>query len=129
MLVGILCEIGQNMQENMHKRNLAIKVKKYVEEHYTDSGLSVAAIGEAFGMQPAYLSKIFRNEYDMLLVNYISFYRIECAKDLLGGSNLTVYEIAEATGFLSGSVFIKTFKKLVGITPGKYRIDCEKVTE
>ena len=47
--------------------------------------------------------------------------RVERAKELLLSEEYTVEAVAEKCGFLSGNVFIKSFKKEVGVTPGMYR--------
>jgi len=120
-LAQILYETGESIQKNSNKRSLAKKVKRYVEEHFSDADLNVTHVGEAFGMQGTYLSQIIREEYGMLLPNLISLMRIEYAKGLLKGSNATILEISQSAGFLSSAVFIKTFKKLEGVTPGDYR--------
>jgi len=120
-LAGILWETGKEMQDNGRRKHLTRKIKQYVEENFANAELSVTLIGEVFGMQAAYLSQIFREEYGMLLLNYIANTRVKEAQRMLHETKMTVHEIAESTGFLSDGVFIKTFKKIVGITPGKYR--------
>ena len=57
----------------------------------------------------------------MRLVNYIAYVRVDRAKQLLSDTDLPIREIAAQVGFLSSGVFIKTFKKELGITPGQYR--------
>ena len=120
-LAGILWETGKEMQDNGRRKHLTRKIKQYVEDNFANAELSVTLIGEVFGMQAAYLSQIFREEYGMLLLNYIANTRVKEAQRMLCETKMTVHEIAESTGFLSDGVFIKTFKKIVGITPGKYR--------
>lgn len=120
-LATAVCETAQETGKNKNKNRLAEQIKQYVDENYTDADLSVSSIGDEFGMQAAYLSKIFREEYGSLILNYISTKRVNRAKELLKESRMNINEIAEATGFLSGNVFIKTFKKQEGVTPGKYR--------
>lgn len=51
----------------------------------------------------------------------ISKVRIMKSKELLSSTSLNIKEIAEATGFISSTVFISTFKKYEGITPGQYK--------
>ena len=46
--------------------------------------------------------------------------RVDEAKKLLL-SNHKIYEIAEMTGFMNTSYFIRIFRRLEGITPGEYR--------
>ena len=120
-LTELLNEIKADLKEASQRQLLSAKIKKYVEHHYSDVELSVSVIGNVFGMQAAYLSQMFRESYGMRLVNYIAYVRIDRAKQLLTDTNLTIGEIAAQVGFLSSAVFIKTFKKELGITPGKYR--------
>lgn len=120
-LEEILCETGKLFQYNRRKRRIAEQVKQYVDENYFNPNLSVVFIGEHFCKQGAYLAKIFREEYGIFMVQYISNVRITHVKKLLKESDLNINDIAERTGFLSGDVMIRTFKKQVGITPGKYR--------
>ncbi len=120
-LEKILFETGKLFQYNRRRTGIAEQVKQYVDQNYFNPELSVTFIGKHFCMQGAYLAKIFREEYDVLMLNYISSVRITHVKKMLKESDLSINDIAERTGFLSGDVMIKSFKKLVGITPGKYR--------
>ncbi len=100
---------------------LSKTVKEYIEQHYQDANLNVSALGEAMNLSPAYLSRLFRAEYQVSALDHLYFVRIAAAKELLRSSTRTVSEIAQETGFLSSNVFIKTFKKIEGVTPGAYR--------
>ena len=124
-LAGILYEIGNSFRDNKTRKILANKVKIYVEENYSNPDLNVDYLGKEMEMQAAYLSRLFREEYGVLLTNYISQVRIECAKKLLRNSQMTMPEIAEKTGFLSANVFNNNFKKITGLTPGKYRLSAQ----
>ena len=64
---------------------------------------------------------MFKNKYQITMLDYISLVRIAEAKKLLLEKNMTIQKIAEKTGFLSDHVFIRAFKKSEGITPGKYK--------
>ena len=97
------------------------ETKRFIEENYSDNELSVAAIGNSMGMQGNHLSKIFKERYGITLLDYVATVRIGQAKKLIQESNLSVQEVADKTGFLSSTVFIRTFKKKEGITPGKYK--------
>ncbi len=121
-LEKILCETAKAFRYNRKRSSIAEQIKLYIDENYFNPNLCVVSIGEHFGMQAAYLSKMFREEYGVLMLNYISNVRCSKAKKLLNDTDLDVKDIAEKTGFLSADVMIKTFKKFVGITPGKYRV-------
>ena len=107
----------------MEKTNSAITdmVIKYINENFTSPGIGVATIAEHFNVSSGYLSKILRQSEGISIPEYINRLRVERAKELLLSEEYTVETVAEKCGFLSGNVFIKSFKKEVGVTPGMYR--------
>src|SRR5215472_5171450 len=54
---------------------------------------------------------------------YLTRRRIERAKSLLRGANLTVTEVCYAVGFESLGSFSRLFSQLVGLSPSAYRAD------
>lgn len=53
--------------------------------------------------------------------SYINNLRIEHAKELLAGTKMSSNEIGAYVGFRYSQSFIRTFRKVVGMTPGNYR--------
>ena len=53
--------------------------------------------------------------------SYIANVRINAAKTLLGTTDRRISDIASDVGFFDHSHFIRTFKRIVGATPAKYR--------
>ena len=115
--------IFQNTQVASHEAEdeRCTKIKSYIEQHYSDDNLSVKSIADEFHMSFNYISKYFKEHTGEGMAKYIIEVRIEKAKELLTQSNDTVAKIAGKTGFYSSGVFIRTFKKAVGVTPGQYR--------
>lgn len=103
------------------KKELCKRAKSFIDENYADDQLSVNSLGEQIGIQAAYLSKIFKEEYGVSILNYIATVRISHAKRIMLEEGKTVQEVTKRTGFLSTQVFTRTFKKLEGITPGQYK--------
>ena len=120
-LINILKEYQKYLMEKSYLFSISAQVRKYVEENFHNPNLSVNTLGEEFNLSPSYLSKIFKAENEISIPDYISKIRINNAKELLKNTDKTIQEIAEETGFLSSSVFIRVFKKIEGITPGAYR--------
>lgn len=107
------------------KRNASVDIleetKRFIEENYSDGELSIASIGTAMGLHSNYLSQIFKGRYGMTLIDYVATVRVQQAKKLIEEGGMSVQKVGEKCGFLSSSVFIRTFKKKEGITPGKYK--------
>lgn len=117
----ILNRLYQKEKENATREDVSRKAYLYIEEHFPDSQLSVSLLGEALGISPSYLSKLFKEKYGLSIPDCIARERIRSAKEQLRDTKRSIQEIAEACGFLSSNVLIKTFKKWEGITPGVYR--------
>ena len=97
------------------------RIIEYIENNYSDGNLGVKTIADEFGLSFNYISKYFKEHTGDGLAKYIIYKRIEKAKELMVDTNDSITKIADKTGFYSANVFIRTFKKVVGITPGKYR--------
>lgn len=118
---GILNLLRQKEQESAAQDDICRKAHLYIESHFAVPQLSVSMLGEELGISSSYLSKLFKEKYGMSILDCISMRRVQDAKRLLRDTKRSIQEIAEETGFLSSNVFIKTFKKWEGITPGVYR--------
>lgn len=119
-----LCYLIQELQRDRasdEDNELVVKTKNYIDENYWNADLSVTMLGEQMGVRGKLLSKIFKEKYQMSLPDYLLDVRIQQAKIYLTQKNMTIQEIAEATGFLSSQVFIRNFKSKEGITPGKFK--------
>lgn len=95
-------------------------VVDFIYDHYKEQiGLTEAA--HAAGLNPAYLSYLFKQEMGVGLSNYILDLRIECARGLLVSTNDKIKDVASKSGFNDYHYFSKTFKKLNGCSPADYR--------
>ena len=92
----------------------------YVKEHYAQS-ITLAEIAENIGISTSYLSSTFKTETGTGLSNYISFYRIQTACNLLRQTNEPISQIAASVNIPDTTYFCKQFKKYVGTTPSEYR--------
>ncbi|HIV02962.1 MAG TPA: helix-turn-helix transcriptional regulator, partial [Candidatus Aphodoplasma excrementigallinarum] len=96
------------------------KVTAYVKAHYSEK-LSLAGIAEHVYLSKSYLSKIFKEEMHCSLTDYINRIRVEKSKLLMLDPRLSLVEVAAASGFDNQSYFTKVFRRVTGVSPGKYR--------
>lgn len=68
-----------------------------------------------------YLIKIFKDTYGVTPISYLEQLRLNKAKLLLLNTDATMENIAAECGFSDYSHMYKTFLRLEGITPGKYK--------
>ncbi len=105
---------------------LLLRSKGFLDRHYTDPGLTVAATAAQFRVTPGHLTRIFRAGLGMTVLGYLQELRLEHCRRLLRRGDLTVREIAYAGGFSDPNYFIRLFRSRQGMTPGAYRrISCK----
>lgn len=97
------------------------QIEQYIRENYTDPSLCATSIAEHFRISASYLSRIFKADMGIGLVDYIHKLRIDAAKAALRNNCETIDEVAASVGFSNRWVFMRVFKKLEGTTPGAYR--------
>lgn len=69
----------------------------------------------------AHLLRLFKREYGVTLIGYVTEKRISHACELLETTDLSVADVAFSCGFSDEMHFMKTFKKKIGVTALKYR--------
>ena len=95
-------------------------VNSYIKENLSKD-LSMVVLGDYVGLNPAYLSRIYKETAGQSINSYISDQRTVLAKKLLKDPTIKIQKIAEMTGMRTGSYFTHYFKKYVGISPQEYR--------
>lgn len=101
-------------------RDVIQEIRKYIRQHL-DCDLSVTEIAEYVGMNPEYLTKLFKKNTGYTLKEYIINEKMESAKLLLATTSLPVTLISSHVGYGNYSNFTRSFKQLVGCTPMEYR--------
>ena len=96
-----------------------LRIVKYIHQHYADD-LSLNTLADALHVTPGYASRLFSRESGTTYRRYLTELRIEKAKELLNTSSLSLAEVCDRVGFNDYFHFLKTFKRLTGISPGKY---------
>lgn len=94
-------------------------VLEYLEQNYTEK-ITLNTLADVAGMNPKYFCRYFKSLTSRSPIDYLNYYRIECAREQLSTTDLPITEVAFNCGFNEVSYFIKTFKKYLGITPKQY---------
>ena len=95
-------------------------VKKYIWKHI-DGDLSLQKLSALVYLNPAYLSRIFKQETGLNITDYITNARIQRAKEILVQTACKIQEISQRVGIDSPVYFCRLFKKETGYTPLEYR--------
>jgi AraC-like DNA-binding protein len=94
--------------------------KDLMDRDYTRP-LDLDAIARAAGYSRFHFIRAFRGAYGQTPRDYLSARRVERARELLRGANLTVTEVCFLVGFSSLGSFSARFKADVGLSPSDYR--------
>ncbi len=94
---------------------------QYIKSNYASTSLSLVSIAEAIGITPSYLSRLFSENLNTKLIDYITQERVSRSMDDLVNTGTPIFEIAEKCGFSSSRNYIAAFRKLYSTTPGEYR--------
>ena len=89
------------------------------EYDYPDDGHIVFAMDQFIG-EPKYFCRYFYQAVHKTPIEYLNFYRVERACFILDTESCSVGDAAYRCGFNDLGYFIRTFKKMKGITPKKY---------
>lgn len=92
---------------------------RYITSNIT-SDISLTTLGKQLNVNPSYLSRTFKEDTGMPLINYINHQRIELSKYYFETEIYNITEVAYKVGYNDSSYFAKTFKKVTGITPKQY---------
>ena len=124
----ILLEFLQRMWKNgfiiendISGRNATEKeMISYIQENFTDK-ISLKEFGVQFHLSEKYVSRYFKEHFHITLSQYVNHLRLEHARQLLQETQLPVTEVALQSGYPNVSYFIRSFKKMYGVSPLKYR--------
>ena len=93
---------------------------RYMNRHLFEP-IGVQDAAAAVSLSPSHFSRQFKARTGYSPYEYIVLRRIDKAKYMLASTELSVKEIAYATGYNSEENFIHSFRKNVGVAPGIFR--------
>ena len=113
-------EVPRSYTEFIERVDNWIKTDGYVQQ-----GLTIKELSEIFYTNRTYLSAYIKTTYKMTFREWITSLRLEYAKNILKEHpEINIQKLAESSGFLSRSNFIKLFSEKEGCTPAKWKKSC-----
>jgi len=100
--------------------SLMERVIHYIQSHYRES-IGLYDVARAVGRSPAYLTDRVRRETGRTVLRWIIDCRMQEARHLLQGTEMTVYSIANVLGYTDTSHFIRQFRQYHGVSPQTWR--------
>lgn len=114
-------QCGQEMP--VFNAEIVEKVDNWIKANgYVQPGLTLKELSEILHTNRTYLSGYIKATYKMTFREWITGLRLEHAKNMLKEHpEINVQKLAESSGFLSRSYFIKSFTEKEGCTPARWR--------
>jgi AraC family transcriptional regulator len=86
-----------------------------------DLGLTIAELADSAGVHPVYLARAYRRHFGCSPGESLRSIRLRRVRELLGGTNLPLVEIALQCGFSDQSQMTRAFSKIFRTSPARYR--------
>jgi len=96
------------------------RVREYVETHLSES-IDLAALAGIAGLSLYHFARAFKQSAGVTPHLYLVQRRVGRAQEMLASTELSLSEVALATGFSDQSHFARHFRQMVGMTPGQFR--------
>lgn len=110
-------EVPRSYTEFIERVDNWIKTDGYIQQ-----GLTIKELSEILYTNRTYLSAYIKTTYKMTFRKWITSLRLEYAKNILKEHpEINIQKLAESSGFLSQSNFIKLFSEKEGCTPAKWK--------
>ena len=122
LIEDIFCTIINKMEaENEYvDESIAKTILDFIHDNYMKD-ISLGEIASSLKISVSYASILFKNKYGKNFKEYLNYYRIQKAKQIMmSGNAAKVKQLAEMVGFTNTNTFIRVFKTIENISPGEY---------
>lgn len=120
LLALLIQEFPAETSESDMVQHYVKRVLKIIHVHYGRQ-LKVCDIADQLNLNRSYLYKIFKEETGSSLKEYILHVKMDKSLELLANPQFNISEIARSVGFPDPLAFSKSFKKVFGTSPSRYR--------
>ncbi|MEJ8571532.1 helix-turn-helix transcriptional regulator [Microbaculum marinum] len=100
-------------------RETVLKLRRILEQRYEER-ITLHDLSDALDLSPFQTLRVFQRHCGITPHQYLVRYRVEQATRLLRDGE-PIAEVAAQVGFTDQSHMTKHFKKLLGMTPSRYR--------
>lgn len=107
-------------RQNEQYHNISEKIIDLIQRKY-DTDLTLEECAAMLHYNANYLSSVFRKETNSSFSEYLTTYRFMMAKRWLAETDMSIKDIASRLQYNNPQNFIRSFRKLEGMTPGQYR--------
>lgn len=118
-VTGMLFVLFSKLLSPNSKKDFQSKIKQYIDINYMDD-ITVEGMANLFNMNRKYLSKIFKQQYNITIQQYLLEKRLTEAQKFLD-LGYSVKQSAAMSGYKDPFNFSKSFKAYYGVSPLEYK--------
>jgi two-component system, response regulator YesN len=106
--------------QNVKHVDVIYKAVDFIKKNYMNK-IGLKTVSDHVQLSPSYFSKIFKDEMRCNFNAFLNQVRIEQSRTALLDKSIALVDVASLMGFEDQSYFTKVFKRLTGVSPGRYR--------
>jgi len=118
-LMLILHKLIYEKKDNSKNIHVELMKRFMIDNHKQE--LSVSIIADIVSLSPVYCGALFKKIENCTIAEFLTRVRINRAMVLLETGEYSISSVAEECGFTDIYYFSNTFKKIVGISPSRYK--------
>ncbi len=120
--ICFITQRGQSitLSHNTKLNRYGIEAIKIINENFTDD-ITLLSVAGQLNITPQYLSNIFKADVGMSFSKYLTSFRLRHAEKLLAETDESITKICEMCGYGNFSHFLRSFKKVYGLSPSVHR--------
>ncbi|MBY0011552.1 response regulator [Paenibacillus typhae] len=117
---GMVSAVMEAEFERQEKGGVIERSIRYIQ-HNVEEEISRDIVADYVGLNPAYLSRLFKKETGQSLIDFLISVKMNRTRELLDTTDLPVSAIAQQVGYSNFSHFTKMFRKQFDVNPQEYR--------
>ena len=114
-------ENKKNHNYNFNKNSDLQLLLQYIHTNY--KSITLSELASKFNYSESYLSNLIKKKFNLSFIEMVTNIKLHKSLSYLINTDLSVLDISELVGYNSSDHFSRTFKKIYGMSPQKYRID------
>ena len=127
-LRGTAASLSRSQMSINRESALCNMLVNYMVDHITES-ISINELVRYSGFNKTTIASVFRNTFDMSIMEYFINLKIDLAKKYLRENNYNISQISYILGYSSIHYFSRQFKKVTGLSPGEYCSSIKAIVE
>ncbi len=113
--------VSDSDMQYSRNQEAVISAINYIKKNYYNKDISLQKVSSEVSLSHYYFSHIFKNEFKITFIEYLTKVRMEASAKLLKNRKLNVNQVAYAVGYQDPNYFSKVFKRYMKTSPIEYR--------